>query len=498
MKSDSKTIDKNGSHAQVSILERTRGPLFVDMDGTLLATDALWEMLIQLIKTQPALLLRVPFWLVKGKAHFKRQLASHLSLNAALLPYHEPVVELLKRERDNGRELILATASDQSIADGVALHFGLFSSVLGSNGEVNLAGRAKLSAILQRTNGSAFDYIGNSWADVPIWQHASHAIIVRPSRRMISEASKTSTVEVVSCPRPSISKIIFRTLRVHQWSKNALLFVPLLLAHKISDFGRILDGLLAVVSFCLAASAVYIINDLLDLENDRKHPSKRKRPLAAGLVPIPTALAMAFLSLGLSVAVASVLLPHWFVATLLIYQATTMTYSFGIKRIAILDVFVLAGLYTIRVLAGAVAVDVPASPWFLAFSTFLFLSLAFVKRYGELRMAGNNGSANGFLEARGYQTGDIDLLGSVGASSGYVAVAVFALYINSNDVHLLYQRPALLWLIAPLILYWITRVWFLAHRGKMHDDPVVFALTDRHSYFLAGLITLLLGLATLK
>jgi len=473
-------------------------PLYVDMDGTLLATDVLWEMLILLLKSKPALLLRLPFWLLKGKAFLKRQLASHIALNPALLPYRETVVTYLSCEHQKGRDLILATASDQEVADRVARHLGLFSAVLASDGTTNLAGRTKLSAIVRHAESGVFDYIGNSSTDLPIWQQASHAILVQPSRRLLNEVGKTSRIEAVLCPQQPSLTVFLRMLRVHQWSKNVLLLVPLLLAHKFDDPKRILAGVLAFVAFSLAASAVYIVNDLLDLESDRAHPHKGSRPLAAGLVPIPLALAIAVLAAASGFGIAGALLPKLFVGMLLLYQGTTMAYSLGLKRVAILDVVVLAGLYTIRVLAGSVAVNVPDSPWFLAFSMFLFLSLAFVKRYAELRLAEGNGGSNGFLAARGYLPGDLDLLRSVGAASGYVAVLVFALYINSPEVHTLYHRPVALWLIGPLLLYWVTRVWFLAHRGRMHGDPVVFALSDLPSYFLAGCIGVILLLALLR
>jgi len=497
MSKDLKTEASEASLHGVSLQEPGRRPLYVDMDGTLLSTDVLWEMLIRLMGTRPWLLLSAPFWLMKGKAFFKRQLIARITLNPALLPYHKPVVAYLTRERQKGREIILATASDQGVAEAVARHVGLFSAVLASDGVVNLTGHAKLSAIRQHANGIAFDYVGNSQTDLPIWQQASRAILVQPSRHTLRKAGRTSSIEAVLCPRLPLLRVFLRTLRVHQWSKNALLLVPLLLAHKISDPQRVTSAILAFVAFSLAASGVYIINDLLDLESDRQHPTKRSRPLAAGLLPIPFALATALLAITSSMGIAVVLLPRLFIGMLLLYQATTMAYSFALKRIAVLDVFVLAGLYTMRVLAGAVAVDVPASPWFLAFSTFLFLSLALVKRYAELRLAEQSGGTGGFLAARGYQPGDLDLLNSVGTASGYVAAAVFALYINSSDVHVLYRRPAVLWLIAPLILYWITRVWLLAHRGRMHSDPVVFAFTDRQSYVLAVLVAVLLLIASL-
>jgi 4-hydroxybenzoate polyprenyltransferase/phosphoserine phosphatase len=471
--------------------------LYVDMDGTLLATDVLWELFVLLLKTRPALLLRTPFWLIKGRAFLKRQLATHLTVNPALLPYHESVITFLAHEHLGGRNIILATASDRLVAERVARHLGIFSTVLGSDGAVNLRGREKLSAILRHANGAAFDYIGDSPTDLPIWRHASRAILVRPSRRLLMKVSRILTVEVVLCPRPPLLGALLRTLRVHQWSKNALLLVPLLLAHQAADLERLFKALLAFIAFSLIASASYILNDVLDLESDRQHPHKKLRPLATGLVPIPVAFVIAALAIASSVVIASALLPGLFAGILLLYFGTTTTYSFALKRIAILDVLVLAGLYTLRVLAGAVATHVPVSPWFLAFAMFFFLSLAFAKRYGELRLAGEQSESHDYLLARGYRVEDVDLLRSVGAASGYLAVAVLTLYINAPEVHILYKSPIALWLIGPLLLYWVTRLWFLANRGHLTNDPVVFALTDRPSYVLAGLVVTILIAASL-
>jgi 4-hydroxybenzoate polyprenyltransferase len=461
------------------------------MDGTLLATDVLWEQLVVLAFTRPWLLVRVPFWLAKGKAFVKRRLAVCTTLDPALLPYRGAVIAFLVQERSRGREVILATASDRLIAERVARHVHLFSAVLASDGRVNLAGRAKLSAILNHANGKAFDYLGDSSADVPIWQRAARVLFVGASRRLVHKIGRAVTSEEIGCPRPVFLFEVVRMLRIHQWSKNTLLLIPLLLAHQVTDIERVVNGLLAFMAFSLAASAVYIVNDLADLESDRQHPRKCARPLATGAVPIAVAVPMVPLTLGSSILIASVFLPTLFTAILLFYIATTTAYSLGVKRIVVLDVVVLAGLYTLRVLSGAVATEVAVSPWFLAFSMFFFLSLAVVKRYTELRLA-MEAEAPVYLQARGYRLDDLDLLKNVGPTSGYLAVGVLALYINSPEVHVLYTRPAVLWLIGPLILYWMTRVWLLAHRGQMHGDPVVFAITDLPSYLLAGLIVALI------
>ena len=286
--------------------------------------------------------------------------------------------------------------------------------------------------------------------------------------------------------RPSSPAILARALRVHQWSKNVLLFVPLLLSHRFTDAERVASGVFAIMAFCLAASAVYLINDLVDLEGDRQHPQKRRRPLAAGLLSIPAALVIAAVAMAGSVALSLALVSGRFAGMLVLYVATTLAYSFWLKRVAVLDVLLLAGLYTLRVVAGAIATDVRVSPWFLAFSLFFFLSLAFLKRYTELTLARSTEQPQRFLSARGYAVDDLDLIRSIGPTSGYLAVAVLALYIASPEVHVLYDEPGILWLVGPVLLYWITRVWLLAHRGQMHGDPVVFALSDRTSWILVG------------
>jgi 4-hydroxybenzoate polyprenyltransferase len=304
-----------------------------------------------------------------------------------------------------------------------------------------------------------------------------------------------ASIDEAVVARPSSPAILARALRVHQWSKNVLLFAPLLLSHRFTDVERVTSGVLAVTAFCLAASAVYLVNDVLDLEGDRQHPQKRLRPLASGLLSIPTALVIAGVAMAASVMLSLALVSGRFSAMLLLYVATTMAYSFWLKRVAVLDVLLLAGLYTLRVVAGAIATDVRVSPWFLAFSLFFFLSLAFLKRYTELALARTTERPHRFLSARGYAVDDLDLIRSIGPTSGYLAVAVLALYIASPEVHVLYHEPGILWLVGPVLLYWITRVWLLAHRGQMHGDPVVFALADRPSWMLVGVTGFILLLA---
>jgi 4-hydroxybenzoate polyprenyltransferase/phosphoserine phosphatase len=468
------------------------------MDGTLLATDVMWEAILIAVRTKPALLFRLPFWLLWGRAFVKQQLARHVALNPALLPYNERVVSLVADARRGGRYVILATAADRVVAESVARRFALFSAVLASDGKRNLSGREKLAAIVDHLKGAEFDYIGNSHADLPIWRAATRAILVRPSRRLLARARRVSTAVPLSWARRTPLSILARVLRIHQWSKNALVFVPLLLAHEFADASRLLHGFLAFVAFGLAASAIYIINDLFDLDADRQHPHKRSRPIAAGEISISTALAIVPVAIGAGLIIGMVYLPQAFTGMLLLYVGAAIAYSFLLKCLSVIDVLLLAGVYTLRVLAGATATDVPASPWFLAFALFFFLSLAFVKRYSELKFSlDTNTGTRDHVARRPYVAGDLDLLRSIGTTSGYVAVAVLALYLNTPDVHLLYRKPMLLWLVGVALLYWVTRAWLLAHRGQMHTDPVLFALTDRVSYAVAGFVVVVMALAVL-
>ena len=280
---------------------------------------------------------------------------------------------------------------------------------------------------------------------------------------------------------------LLRALRVHQWVKNLLVFVPVLLDHRL-QLPVLARAGLAFAAFCCAASGGYVLNDLLDLEADRKHRVKRHRPFAAnllsrsfGVVLVPVLFAAALLC--------SMWLSPEFLAWLLLYVVLTTAYSVYLKRVAVLDVILLAGLYTLRVLAGVAASHVRFSTWLLAFSMFLFLSLAFLKRYAELTELPTGGSDS--LERRGYLRGDREWLGSMGGSSGYLSVLVLALYINSEQVIALYGTPLLLWLICPLLLFWVSRMWMLGHRGRINQDPIVAAVRDPASYVIGALVVLI-------
>lgn len=464
-------------------------PLCVDMDGTLIATDALWESLFLLLKTKPILLFRLPFWLLQGKASLKREISRHVDLNPALLPYREEVLSLLKAEKQAGRELVLASASEQKLVERVAQHVGIFSSVLASDGIINLSSHNKLQAIQHYSNGKGFDYIGNSSDDLPIWKESARAIIIHPTAWMLMRARRLRSQLEVIPKKTSMLKALVCELRPHQWVKNVLLFVPLIMAHRIMEGELLFKAAIAFGAFSLCASSVYVLNDLLDLEADRAHPVKRSRPFASGELPVQFGLLLLPVLLLAATMISNVFLPWTFTALLGLYLIGATAYSFAIKRLLILDVLVLAGLYTLRVLAGAVAVAVVISPWLLAFSMFLFLSLAFLKRYSELRLMRVRQSTH--VTGRGYLPEDLELLQSLGSSSGYLSILVLALYTNSKEVTNLYHHPSMLWLVGPCLLYWLTRMWFMAHRGLMTDDPIVFAVKDIASY---GLGLLLLGI----
>lgn len=461
-------------------------PLCVDLDGTLIASDLLWESFLVLLKQQPWCLLFIPFWLLRGRAALKQEIARRVVLDPAALPYREDVLALLRAAHDEGRELILATAADRSLAESVAKHLGIFSSVLASDGRTNLRGTAKLAAIQPFSSGRGFDYVGDSAADLTVFEAASESILVWPSAAVRRAAESRANVTQIFAGSSATLHDIFRVLRVHQWAKNALLFVPLLLSHRVYEPSRLFSTCLAFVSFCLTASSVYLLNDLLDLGSDRRHRTKRDRPFASGRLPLSLGLALApaLLLTGLGVAL---FVPNpQFAGAVALYFAASTAYSFHLKRRVLVDVFTLAGLYTLRVLAGGFASETPVSPWLLAFSVFLFLSLAFVKRYSELMTL--NEEAGTIATGRGYSVPDLELLRTIGPASGYLSALVLALYVNSDQVQPLYKHPHLIWLICPLFLYWVTRIWLRAHRGEIHEDPLVATFRDRISYVVGILI----------
>lgn len=465
----------------------------VDLDGTLTLTDTLHESVLYLLRYRPLDLLALPFWLLQGKAALKAKVADRLRLDVATLPYNAALIDFLKDERSAGRTIVLCTAADKRVAQAIADHLALFDGVIASDGITNNAGIDKRLALEARFGIQGYDYAGNSAADMEVWAGARQAIVVNAGQAIAQQAAQVCAVRRVFPPQAITLLDWCRMLRVHQWLKNLLLFVPLLAAHQMGDLQSLSTLILAFISFSFCASAVYITNDLLDLESDRRHPRKRHRPLAAAVVPIKTGAALApifaiaSLVLGLMVGTA-------FTAWLAVYFLITCAYSLWLKRLALIDCLTLAALYTLRIIAGAAAGTIPLSFWLLAFSVFIFLSLAFVKRYAELKVQAGVGSSQ--AHGRGYALTDTPLLQTLGVTAGYAAVLVLALYLQSEAVVRLYAQPELIWAAVPLMLFWVSWVWMKAHRGEMHDDPVVFAIKDKASLTVAALISISFLLAT--
>lgn len=468
-------------------------PLVVDLDGTLLETDLLYESYFDSFLKGASHHLQVVRSLFSGKATLKQYLAQQSDLDYETLPYDERVLAFIAEARQQGRKIYLATASDQAHGKAIATHLGLFDGVFASDGQTSLDGKRKAQKLIEAFGDRGFDYLANGKADLPIWEHSAKALTIRlkPQLRRKLENSH-SAIEELKPPHRLSLKALFRALRVHQYAKNGLIFLPLLAAHLFTT-DAVLAAALAFVAFSLCASAVYIINDLLDIKADRSHPRKRERPIASGALPIPHAIAMvpALLvpSIGLALLVS---LP--FVAVLATYLVLTTAYSIYLKRKMMIDVVALAGLYTVRVFAGAVAVDVVVSEWLFAFSMFLFTGLALIKRYSELSIRLDKNLSD--PTNRNYKIGDLDIVAALGAAAGMNAVTVFTLYVASPTVQLAYSRPMLLYLICPILLYWFCRALMMAHRRLIEDDPIVFALKDRNS-LLAGTLILLIFLVAI-
>ncbi len=470
-----------------SISSPNQTPLCVDLDGTLIAGDLLLESLFALLRQNILYLFLFPFWLIKGKAYFKEQIASRVELDPVALPYRENVLKFLRQEKANGRFLVLATASHKKLALQVADHLRLFEEVLASEGNVNLKGETKLKFLEERFSHTGFDYIGDSWADLPLWEKAKNAYLVEPSDRLLKKTESYCHPKQVFRTNQRKTKPMMKLMRPHQWVKNLLLFAPIVLAHQVSNLQLLATVGMAFFAFSFCASAVYILNDLMDLQSDRHHPWKKRRPLASGAVSIPHAIILFFGLIITGIGFTLIFHPLEFTAMILVYLLVTSAYSFYLKRQPIVDVFVLAGLYTLRILSGGVAAGIAVTPWLIAFSMFFFISLALVKRYSELARAEEENSTK--LSHRGYQIEDMALILAVGPASGFMAVITMCLYMNAKDVLILYHSPMLLWIISFILFFWITRVWFLARRRLLDEDPVVFATKDPVSY-LSGIAVL--------
>ena len=463
--------------------------LCVDLDGTFINTDMMYESFVRVVKTRPWLLLAMPFWLLQGKHKLKRELALRCRVDFSVLPYNSRAVEYIRQQREKGRECVLVTGSNERLANGIAEHCQIFDRVMASDNTVNLTGKNKAAVLCEEYGSRNFDYMGNSHVDKVVWREAFCAITANAPKAVVADA-KSAGVEHIDLAGAKSSLLVWlKAMRIHQWVKNALLFVPLLTSHHVFDVVAIWHCALAFIAFGLIASSTYFVNDLFDLDADRAHKSKCRRPFAAGTLSIKSGLLVGGVLLLVGAAISS-LLPVGFQLCLLAYLVSTLCYSFVAKSIASLDVIFLAGLYTLRVIGGAFAIDVALSFWLLAFSMFIFLCLALAKRVAELvDLDGGKGSV---AKGREYTTFDIPLLQMLGASCGYIAVLVIALYINSDEVVVLYQTPQILWLIAPLLLLWVTRLWMITARGYMDQDPIVWAVKDPETWITSAVAVLII------
>jgi 4-hydroxybenzoate polyprenyltransferase len=493
----------------IASLAPSTDPLCVDLDGTLVKSDTLIDSALALARHHPADLLKLPGWLLHGKAAFKRHLTTAVNLNVTHLPYHRELLQYLEQQHAAGRPIYLATAADAVLAQRIADHLGFFTGVLASDGDLNLAGNNKLAAFRERF-GDDFAYIGNALPDLPILQNCRQPMLANPSAGLRAALRSAGITPVrVFREQSSPLKAWLKAIRIHQWAKNVLIFLPLVLAHS-HDRALIAAAVVAFLSFGLCASATYIVNDLLDLDADRQHPRKRRRPFASGDLSAITGVVVVLFFLAASAALALavpqiirvisptlVLTPPFqinFFGWLCIYLVTTLAYSLRLKRAVLVDVVVLSGLYTIRILAGSAATGVAVSTWLAGFSIFFFLSLAFVKRFAELESLRERGGDS--PSGRGYHVADIEQLRSFGSASAYVSVAVLTLYISNLAAAQLYHHTNRLWLLVPVLLLWLSRLWLQASRGLLDEDPVVYAVTDKRSLLL-GLLVVIVVLISL-
>lgn len=480
----------NSDHETIS---NTSLPLCVDLDGTLIQTDSLWESCLRLISQQPLILLLLPFWLFLGKAGFKQKVSEHVKLAPSSLPFNTKLLKYLTHQRLHNRHLVLVTAANKKIAEAIASHLNIFDEILASDKQHNLSGKNKAKVLIDKFGEKGFVYAGNANIDLNVWQHSAAAIVVNASASLLKKAKKITEIEEVIPNEHKISfKIVLKAIRLHQWSKNLLIFTALILSHSWFNIEAIKFSLFAFFSFGFAASSIYLINDLLDLEADRAHQTKKNRPLAAGTLSIQSAIVLIPFLLTFSFLFASQISTD-FISILTVYLALTTAYSLFLKPLVLLDVITLTSLYTIRIVAGIIAINAPQSYWLLAFSMFIFLSLALIKRFSELKNMALSGQIHS--SSRGYHVEDLPAISLFGICSGYISVLVLVFYTHDLQASTLYKNPDWLWFIAVAVLYWISYMWLLAFRGQMNEDPVLFAIHDRNSYIVTLLVSISLYLA---
>jgi 4-hydroxybenzoate polyprenyltransferase len=452
--------------------------LAVDLDGTLLRSDLMWEGLARVVLRRPWRLPALGVALLGGRAAFKGCVAASVELDPATMPWREDLLEWVRAERQRGRRIVLATAADRTIAERIAAHLDAFDEVLASEPGRNLSSRVKAEALAERFGEGGFDYAGDhARKDWPVFARAGACVPAGSPGLERALRRHNRPIAASFADQGTVIATVLRAMRIHQWAKNLLVFVPLLTAHLVLDAAAWGKSLLAFAAFSLLASGTYLLNDLHDLDADRRHATKRRRPLASGDLSIPAGFALALLLSLSGLAIAFLALPKAFVGAIGLYLALTLAYSLFLKRMLLVDVVALSLLYTVRIYGGAEAIEVELSEWLFVFSLFVFTSLAFLKRSIELRRTDLSSGAT--LAGRGYAAEDAAVVRVVGPALGVMSVLVLALYVQSPSVEAAYASPRLLWLLLPLMTYWVVRIWMLAERGQVDDDPVAFSIRDR-------------------
>lgn len=467
-------------------------PICVDLDGTLVRTDTLVESALLLLKQNPLSLFSMLLWLLSGKANLKQKLADRVLPDPNLLPYHRGLLEWLRERKSEGRRLLLVTAANHRIAEAVAGHLDIFDEVIASTEGRNMSAHVKAGELASRFSVRGYDYAGNSSDDLPVWTSCREAIIVSATKEVAKAARGRASVAAEFPPEVSPLRALLKAMRPHQWSKNLLVFVSIVIDQHFNDGPLLASTIMAFIAFCLVSSSVYLVNDMLDLTSDRTHSEKNRRPFASGSAPLIFGVvgAPALLIFGMLLAGT---VSKAFVGVLTLYLLLTLSYSFYLKRHVLLDVLVLAMLYTLRIVAGAAVGESLPSVWLMSFSMFIFTSLAMAKRYAELKAL--ESEEGGWVGGRGYHVHDLSVVAQLGASAGFISVLVLALYVDSADVGDTYDEYFYMYLLCPLLMYWIGRIWVLASRGMLTQDPVIFATRDRVSYLIFGLGGVLLWAA---
>lgn len=469
-------------------------PIVVDLDGSLLKSDLLFEGASRLVSRRPWLVFKLGWWAAQGAATLKARLALQVPLSVDVMPYNVELILWLRKRAAHGHQVVLATASSKDLARRVAEHLSIFSRIFASDDTDNLKGSRKRDVLCSAYGAYGFIYVGNSWADLPVWQRAAEAVVVNGSAPLMRAVRAFGRPTRLFAPTGrGAAYELLRAMRIPQWIKNVLVLVPMFAAHRYAENRDVFLALRAALAFCLVSSSVYVLNDIVDLEDDRRHPRKRARPLASGALGLLQGWMAWPIVLAAGLALGAFGVGHSFVGILGLYFLTSLAYTLRLKQTAMIDVLLLAALYTLRLVAGAVAIDVPTSFWLLTFSFFIFVSLAFVKRFTEIQSTSKEGGHE--IGGRGYNATDLSLVATMGGASGYVAVLVLALYINDPRTAELYQHPQVIWLTCPVVMYWISRIWLQAHRGGLGDDPIVFARQDGFSLVAAAILATVFLLA---